>query len=299
MKKIKSLFTGRDEKGLQIIYHIVMILLCIIFIAPLILVVAVSVSSEDSIVEYGYRFIVREFDISAYRYVFLRAEVLLRAYGVTFLFSMLSMVLSVICMSLAAYPLSREVTPGRQAVSFFFYFTMLFSGGLVPSYILITQYLHLDNTIWVYVIPSLINPWYVFMMRTSFQGIPKEIIESAYMDGANEFRIYTQFIMPLSKPILATVALFIFLTKWNDWYTCMLYIDNDKLTSLQYLMQRIILDLQLLKESGSAFLLDDGEIPGESVRMAMAVLVAGPALFIFPFFQKYFTKGMTVGSVKG
>lgn len=299
MRKIKSLFSRRDEKGFQLVCHIAMILLCIIFIAPLLLVVAISVSSEDSIVEYGYRFIVRQFDTSAYKYIFSSAEVLLRAYGVTFLFSILSMALSVICMSLAAYPLSRDITPGRNAVSFYFYFTMLFSGGLVPTYILITQYLHLDNTIWVYIIPGLVSPWYVFMMRTSFQGIPKEIIESAYVDGANEFRIYAQFIMPLSKPTLATVALFVFLARWNDWYTCMLYIDNDNLTSLQYLMQRIILDMQLLQESDYARSLGAVEVPGESIRMAMAVLVAGPALFVFPFFQKYFTRGMTVGSVKG
>ena len=299
MRKIKSLLSGRDQKGLQVVYHIAMILLCVIFIAPLLLVVAVSVSSEESIVENGYRFIVQEFDAGAYKYILSSSEVLFRAYGVTFLFSILSMVLSVICMSLAAYPLSRDITPGRRAVSFYFYFTMLFSGGLVPTYILITQYLHLDNTIWVYIIPGLISPWYVFMMRTSFQAIPKEIIESAYMDGASEFRIYSQFILPLSKPILATVALFVFLNKWNDWYTCMLYIDKDELTSLQYLMQRIILDMQLLQESDYARSMGVAEIPGESIRMAMAVLVAGPALFVFPFFQKYFTKGMTVGSVKG
>lgn len=299
MRKMKSVFSSRDEKGLQMIYHIIMIIFSVIFIAPLLLVVAVSISSENSIIENGYRFIVQEYDLSAYKYVWSSSKVLFRAYGVTLLFSTLSMVFSVICMSLAAYPLSRDITPGRQAVSFYFYFTMLFSGGLVPVYILITQYLHLDNTIWVYIIPGLVSPWYVFMMRTSFQGIPKEIIESAYMDGASEFRIYSQFILPLSKPILATVALFIFLARWNDWYTCMLYIDKDELTSLQYLMQRIILDIQLLQESDYARSMGVAEVPGESVRMAMAVLVAGPALFIFPFFQKYFTKGMTVGSVKG
>lgn len=299
MSKTKKLFSGRENNGLQIIFHIIMILLCVVFIAPLLLVVAISITSEEAIVEYGYQFIVHEFDFSAYRYIFASADVLFRAYGVTFAFSLMSMVLSVICMSLAAYPLSRSITPGRQVVSFLFYFTMLFSGGLVPSYILNTQYLHLDNTIWIYILPSLISPWYVFMMRTSFQGIPEEIIESAYMDGASEFRIYAQFIMPLSKPVLATVALFMFLNKWNDWYTCMLYIDDDKLTSLQYLLQKIILDLQLLKESEFARSIGSSEIPSESVRMAMAVLVAGPALFVFPFFQKYFTKGMTVGSVKG
>lgn len=276
-----------------------MIVLCVIFIAPLLLVVSVSLSSDKALMENGYTFIVKELDLGAYKYAFQSADVLLRAYGVTFVFSLLSMVLSVLCMAMAAYPLSRDIMPGKRAISFIFYFTMLFSGGLVPTYILITQYLHLDNTIWVYIIPSLVSPWYVFMMRTSFQGIPSSIIESAYMDGANEFRIFGQFVLPLSKPVLATVGLFMFLSKWNDWYTCMLYIDDEKLISLQYLLQRIIQNIQLLENSEYARSMGVAEIPGESVRMAMAVLVAGPALFVFPFFQKYFTKGMTVGSVKG
>ena len=178
---------------------------------------------------------------------------------------------------------------------------MLFSGGLVPTYILITQYLHLNDTIWVYILPGLISPWYVFMIRTFFKNIPGEIIEAVMLDGASEFTIYSKIVVPLSKPVLATVALFMFLANWNDWYNSMLYINDESLISLQYLLQRIMQNITLLQENSmnmSSFL-DDIKIPSETVRMAMAVVVAGPALLIFPFFQKYFVQGLTIGGVKG
>ena len=146
----------------------------------------------------------------------------------------------------------------------------------------------------------MINPWYVFMMRTFFQGIPGEIIESATIDGASEYTIFVKMILPLSKPVLATVALFIFLGKWNDWNTALIYIQNEKLYSLQYLLQKIMTNLDMLKQMQQTGM-DTSmiDVPGETIRMAMAVIVAGPALVIFPFFQKYFVKGLTVGSVKG
>lgn len=181
------------------------------------------------------------------------------------------------------------------------YFTTMFGGGLVPTYILITQYLHLGNTIWVYVIPGLFGVWSAFVMRTFFQGIPESIIESAYMDGASEFRILFQIVYPLSTPVLATMAVSTFLGKWNDWFTSMLYIDIPSLYSLQYMLQRIMENITLLQENQEMadMIRSASDIPSETVRMAMAVVVAGPVLFVFPFFQKYFVKGMVMGSVKG
>jgi len=228
----------------------------------------------------------------------------LNAYKVTFIFSVLRMVFSVLLQAMIAYPLTKKFLKGRTGLSFYLYFTMLFSGGMVPSYILTTQYLHLDDTIWVYIIPCLVSPWNIFMMRTFFAGIPNAIIESAYIDGANEFRIFFTMILPLSKPILAYIALTTFLGAWNDWYTSMLYINKDSLISLQYLLQRIMKNLEVLQNATAmgedvSMLMNAAEIPGETVRMAMAVVVAGPALVVFPFFQKYFVRGITVGSVKG
>ncbi len=283
----------------QFCVNIACVLICVIMVAPFLLVVTSSLTSEEYILQNGYSFFIKDFDTTAYKYVGSNIDMILRAYGVTFAFSALSMGLAVLLMSMVAYPLSRSIMPGKSAISFFLYFTMLFSGGLVPSYILNTQYLHLGNTFWIYVLPGLVSPWYTFMIRTNFQGIPTSIIESAYVDGATEYTIFAKFVMPMSKPVLATVALLVFLAKWNDWFTCMLYIDNIDLTALQYLLQRIIQDIELLNRGELTADMLGQEIPGESVRMALAVVVAGPALVVFPFFQKYFTKGMTVGAVKG
>lgn len=274
---------------------------CLLVIFPFVLTVSVSLSSEADIVEYGYSLLPRNVSFEAYKYVFKNPWSVINAYKVTAIFSFSSMVLSVLFMSMIAYALSRSNMRGKGVLSFFLYFTMLFSGGLVPSYILITQYLHLNDTIWVYILPGLISPWYVFMIRTFFKGLPEEIIEAPLIDGASELTIYARIVVPLSKPVLATVALFMFLTKWNDWYNSMLYINDESLISLQYLLQRIMQNIQMLQENSmnTSSLLNDTEIPGESARMAMAVVVAGPALVIFPFFQKYFVQGLTVGGVKG
>lgn len=285
----------------QISLTIFFIILCILIIAPFWLLLSVSFSNEQDIVFNGYKFWPEHFDLGAYKYIFKNPGSILNAYKVTAIFSFITMVLGVILMSLVAYPLAWGKLRGKRGISFYLYFTMLFSGGLVPSYILITQYLHLDDTIWVYILPSLISPWYVFMIRTFFQSLPYEIYESAVVDGASEYRIFAQMVIPLSKPVLATVALFTFLNQWNNWYTSMLYINNENLFSLQYLLQKIMQDIQLLQklESSGINMISASEIPSETVRMAMAVVVAGPALLVFPFFQKYFTKGLTVGSVKG
>lgn len=285
----------------QIILNILFIVLSSLIILPFLLVVAVSLSNERDILEYGYKLIPMNLDFAAYKYVFDNPTTILNAYKVTAIFSIVSMVLSVLFMAMIAFVLSKRDLKGKSQMSFFLYFTMLFNGGLVPTYILITQYLHLGDNIWVYILPGLISPWYVFMMRTFFTGIPYEITEAAVIDGSSEYRIFLTIILPLSKPVLATVALFTFLAKWNDWNTSMLYINNSKLFSLQYMLQRILKNIELLQmdTSNLNLLKALSEIPSETVRMAMAVVVAGPVLVVFPFFQKYFVKGLTVGSVKG
>lgn len=285
----------------QINLNIVFAILCILVLAPFILLLSVSLSNEQDILMNGYKFWPEHFDLSAYKYVFKNPGTILNAYKVTAIFSFAYTILSVFLMSLIAYPLAWGKMRGKSFISFYLYFTMLFGGGMVPTYILLTQYLHLDNTIWIYILPGLINPWSVFMMRTFFQGLPYEIYESAVIDGASEYRIYAQMVLPLSKPVLATLSLMAFLGKWNDWNTSLLYVDDSSLFSLQYLLQKIMQDIALLQqmEGNNLALMNAAEIPTETVRMAMAIIVAGPALFIFPFFQKYFVKGMTVGSVKG
>lgn len=293
-------------KKKNLITQAALIVICtilgIFILYPFLLVVAASFSDERDILATGYKLIPKHFTWAAYEYVFKNPATLLRAYKVTTVFSVAATVLSVFFMSLLAYPLTKTDLKGRNVINFYIYFTMLFGGGLVPEYILNTQYLHIGNTIWVYILPGLISPWYTFMIRTFFKDIPNEICESALIDGAGEYMIFFKMIIPLSKPVIAAVSLFTFLARWNSWYPSLLYIDNPKLYSLQYLLQIMLKNIEsMLDVSNSNVAVDVNlaNIPAETVRMAMAVLVAGPALVIFPFFQKYFVKGLTVGSVKG
>ncbi len=287
-------------KDKQIGLHIIFTVMCALMIYPLIMVIAVSLTSEADISKYGYQLIPKAVDLTAYEYVFKNPERVVNAYKVTAVFSFLGMALSVMLMAMIAYPLSNRRFKLRKQMNFFLYFTMLFHGGLVPSFILITKYLGLGDTIWVYILPGAVSPWYVFMMRTFFSDIPEEMLDAVKIDGGGQFVSFFRFVLPLSKPVLATVALFIFLSKWNDWNTSMLYINNPNLYSLQFLLQDIMQNINLLQSNEMAgMMLNVEDIPSETVRMAMAIVVAGPALLVFPFFQKYFTKGLTVGSVKG
>lgn len=284
----------------QILICIFFAVLCFLIVFPFWLLVSASLSDSAVLAAKGYQVWPNPVDFSSYAYVFKNPDRILRAYGVTATFSVISMVMSVLLMSMVGYTLSRDNLRGRGAINFYLYFTMLFNGGLVPTYIITAKILHLNNTLWVYILPNLINPWYVFMIRTFFKGIPGEIVESATIDGASEYRIFAQMILPLSKPVLATVALFVFLNSWNDWNTALIYITNEKLYSLQYLLQSIMENINQLKQNQMAANMSGmKDIPGETVRMAMAIVAAGPALLVFPFFQKYFVKGLTVGSVKG
>lgn len=291
---------NKKERTYQIVLCLIFTVICALIIFPFWLIVSASLSSASQLAKEGYQMIPRPVDFSAYKVVFENPEQVLRAYWVTFVFSVATMALGVLFMAMIAYPLSRKSLRGRGAINFYLYFTMLFSGGLVPTYIVISSMLHLNNTMWVYILPALISPWYTFMMRTFFSGIPGEIIESSTIDGASEYKIFFGMILPLSKPVLATVALFMFLGQWNNWYTALIYITRQELYSLQYLLQSIMENINMLKQNPQmASMMEKSDIPSETVQMAMAVVVAGPALIIFPFFQKYFVKGLTVGSVKG
>ena len=290
----------KQNKIQQIVLCVIFAILCLLIVFPFWLLLSASLSNGEVLATKGYQIWPNPVDFSSYKYVFENPQQILRAYGVTFVFSSVTMVLAVLCMAMVAYPLSRSNLKGRNVINFYLYFTMLFGGGLVPTYILIAKFLHLNDTMWVYILPALINPWHVFMIRTFFKGIPGEIVESATIDGASEYTIFIKMIIPLSKPVLATIALFTFLGKWNDWNTALIYITKPELYSLQYLLQKIMEDINLLKQNQQvASMMDVANIPTETVRMAMAVVVAGPALVVFPFFQKYFVKGLTVGSVKG
>lgn len=291
---------NKSNRRHQIVLCIFFIILCAVVVYPFLLLVGISFSDEMDIALYGYQLFPRQFTLDAYEYVFKNPQSILRAYGVTITFSVLGTALSVLFSAMFAYPLTRRQLPGRKGISFYLYFTMLFNGGLVPTYILNTQYLHIGNTLWIYILPGLIGAYNVFMMRTFFQGLPEEMFESMKLDGASHYNIFFRTVLPLSKPVIATVAVTLFLAKWNDWYTAMIYINDEELISLQYFLQRILKNIDLLRTmSDSGLPIDTSSLPSETVRMAMAVVVAGPALFVFPFFQKYFVSGLTIGAVKG
>ena len=285
----------------QILLTILLAVLACGIIIPFLLILGVSFSNEEDIILNGYKLIPEHFDLAGYRYVLQNPAQILQAYKITIIFSVAGTAITVLFTALIAYPLSRKDMVGRDAINTMLLITMLFSGGLVPTYILNTRYLHLNNTIWIYIIPGMLSAWNVFMMRTFFSQLPDGIVEAAMIDGASQLRIFFTIIIPLSKPVLATIAVMKFVADWNSWYPSLLYIDDHSLVSLQYFLQRMMKNISLIKEMQKEGIDMTGTltIPAETARMAMAVLVAGPVLFVFPFFQKYFVKGLTVGGVKG
>jgi putative aldouronate transport system permease protein len=284
----------------QTALHAIFAVLSMLYVLPFALMISVSLSEEKSLTDGGFSIWPKAFSLDAYRLAFRNPEQLLSSYQVTIAFTVAGMALSTFILAMMAYALSRPNFRFRKALSFFAFFTMLFSGGLVPSYLLNVKYLHLDNTIWVYILPSLVSAWNLIIMRTNFRQIPASLIESAKIDGAGEAFICFRIVIPLSAPVLATISFFFFVGKWNDWFTTVLYIKSPSLFSLQYMLQRILREAAFLKQmTREAAAYEAGAvIPTESFRFAMALLASGPVLAAFPFFQKYLNKGLTIGAVK-
>ena len=288
----------------KILIHTFFVLVCLTFIIPFMYVISLSITSDDVLQSTGYALIPKKIDFAGYTTLFRNPTQILNSYKVTIAFTAIGTLLSMIIMTLAAYPLSKSTFKYKKQISFYMYFTMLFSGGLIPSYIINTRYLNLGNNFWVYVLPALVSAYYIIILRTFFSNIPSSLLEAARIDGAKEYTIFWRIILPLSKPVLATVALFEVLGRWNNWNTSLYYIRDSELFSLQYLLQKILREsefLEKMSENTNLLITIGGseEAPVESMRFAMAIVAAGPMLVIFPFFQKYFTKGLTVGSVKG
>lgn len=276
----------------------------LVFILPFVLIISASFSDEQTLLSEGYKLIPSVFSTEAYKYVFRNPQQLLDSYKVTIIYSIVATVLGVVVMAMLAYPLSRPNYKYKKIATFFIFFTMLFSGGLIPTYIWITRYLHLGDTIWVYILPCLVNAFHVIVIRSFFQGLPQALMESAKIDGASELQTFFKIVMPLSKPVIATISLLTLLSRWNDWNTALIYIKSSNLYSLQYLLQKILREAEFVKNMAESSPvagvdLDLSNLPSVTIRFAMCMVAAGPMLIIFPFFQKYFAKGLTVGAVKG
>ena len=290
------------NKPLSVILNIFFIIMCVICIYPVLMALGASFTSEASLIKDGYRVIPKVFSLDSYKYVFGTSNAILRAYAVTILVTAASVVLGVLVSAMYAYVISRKDFEYRTVFSFISFFTMLFSGGLVASYLINTKILNLSNTIWALILPGTIGAWNIIVLKSFFQGsVPYEIIESGKLDGADEFKIFFKLVMPISLPGIATIALFIMIAKWNDWLTPMLYITNNKLYTLSFLLQNMMNNIQEMMnnaaESGVTSQMEN--LPTEGARMALCMVAVAPMLVAYPFFQKYFIQGMTVGSVKG
>ncbi|NOU90739.1 ABC transporter permease subunit [Paenibacillus sp. LMG 31460] len=282
--------------------HSVFILVCIACLYPFLIIVGTSFQSENDILTYGYTIIPKHFDLTAYRVILHNPAVLLQSYLVTISTTVIGTLAGLWITTSFAFAISRKDYPYRRQLSFYIFFTMLFQGGLVPSYILMVSWLGLKNSVLALILPFLITGWHVLLMKGFLQSLPDALFESAKLDGASEFTIFTRIVIPLSKPALATLGLFLVLEYWNDWWLTLLYIDDESKMKLQYLLIRVLRNLEFLNsaEAMQYGLVKPGQqVPSLGARMAMCMLAAGPMLVVFPFFQKYFVQGLTVGAVKG
>lgn len=291
-----------DEKQFRAGATIILTILSVIALLPIILIIVASFTNEQALLSNGYSYFPKVWSLDAYYYLINQGTVILRAYGITILVTVLGTVVSVMITAMLAYPMSRKSFKYRNVLAFFVFFTMLFNGGIVSSYIMWSSVFHIKNTILALMLPNyLVTAFNVFLVRNYYaNNIPDALIESAQIDGAKELRIFWKIILPLSVPSVATISLFTALCYWNDWVNGLYYITDPKFYGIQNLLIKIMNNVEFLK-SGSSNLIGIGNmsLPGTSVRMAMAVIGILPIMIIYPFIQKYFIKGVVIGAVKG
>lgn len=287
------------ENLTQFFIHAFLLIVGLLCVLPMLLVISYSLSDDVLIAERGISLLPQGFNTYSYEFIFKFPEQVLRSYVVTILIAGLGTLGGLLISSLLGYALSRTYFKLRRALVFYCVFTMLFSAGLVPSYLVVKTMLNLHKfPLGVLILPTMIIPWYVMMFRSHFAGMPQEILESARIDGAGEWRLFFNIALPLSKPWLATIGLMYVLKYWNEWIPAMLYIEDPKWYPLQYLLQVMMRNVQALEAMIQA-VGTQVKIPGPSLRMAMVVVAAGPAMFVFMLLQRYFVRGITAGAVKG
>lgn len=292
-----------DEKKFRLIVTIILTLFSIVALFPMILLVVASFTDENELITRGYQILPRKLSLEAYEYMVKQASTIIRAYLVTIGTTVVGTVLSIFLTSSIAYPMARKNFKYRNALSFFVYFTMLFNGGLVPQYIMWTTFFHIKNTYFALVIPNLLmTAFNIFLVRNYYSNsLPEALFEAAQLDGASEFGIFTKVVFPLSKPVIATVGLFVALAYWNSWTNALYYVTDPKYFGIQNLLMRIMKNIEYLR-TGAAELSAEGQavsLPGNSIRMALAFVGILPIVIIYPMLQKYFIKGVVVGAVKG
>jgi putative aldouronate transport system permease protein len=271
-------------------------IVCVVFTVPIILIISASFTSTKALAEIGYRLIPPEFSTSAYEYLLHDPILVTQSYSVSIFITVVGVSVGVLIMAMLAFVLSKKEFKLRGILTFYIFFTMLFSGGLVPYYINMVRVLHLKNTVWSLILPGLVVPFFVLLLRTYFSTLPRELFDSAKIDGANDIQIFFQIAVPLAMPSILTISLFLMLNYWNDMFQALLFIESNKLSPLQYTLYKMIVNTTNLSPEG----MQTGRIvPVLSVRMAMAVLALGPVILAFLFVQRYFVRGITLGSIKG
>ncbi len=292
-----------ESRKFNTVATIILAVFAAIALLPVLLIIIASFSAESSLLKNGYSYLPESWSLDAYYYMIKQGVTILRSYGIAILVTTIGTTLSIVLSAMLAYPMSRKSFKYRNALAFFVFFTMLFNGGIVPSYIMWTRLFHIKNTIWALIVPNyLVSAFNVILIKNYFAtSIPDSLIESAKIDGAGEIRIFSKIMFPLAKPAIVTVALFAGLCYWNDWNNGLYYITNEKLYSIQLLLMKIMNNIQALRANTNASLLGTGavELPGTSIRMAMAVVGILPILAVYPAAQKYIIKGIVVGAVKG
>lgn len=295
----------RDQKIFDAVVHIVMILVTLAAFLPFVLLFICSVTDENTLVINGYSFFPQKLSLYAYRYILANGDKIFRAYGVTVVTTVVGTFINVAMSAALAYPLSLKKLPGRRFFTYFVLLTLLFNGGLVPTYLLYTNFIGIKNTIWALIVPTLMmHTMNVLLMRTYFtNNILGELLEAAEIDGAGQFRIFFSLVIPLAKPIIITMGLFAGLTYWNDWTNGLYYLtgrNGEKLYSIQNFLNKVVADIQYLSSSTVGNASEQlAKLPTVSIRMAIAFVAVLPILALFPFLQKYFIGGITQGAIKG
>jgi len=297
---------NRIAGGWNAAFNLVMIVGALMVIIPVALVVCVSFSTDASITYRGYSFVPQEWSLDGYKYLFRMGDQVVRSYLITIVITIAGTLMSLSVMTMYAYVIAQKGFRARRFLTYMLFFTMLFSGGLVPSYILNTRYLNMGDTIWIFLLPTLVSAYHVIILRTFIlTTIPDSLLEAGRIDGAGHFRIFAFIVLPLFKAGIATIGLFNVVNRWNDWFIGMLYINKyNYLIPLQTLLYKIQNTVDYLKQNTQVSGTPDGvamlrALPAQSLRMACMIIVTLPILVAYPFFQRYFVSGLTIGSVKG
>lgn len=290
-----------ESKSFNRVATIILTFLVIVTLLPIVLLVIASFTKEQVLIQNGYTFFPKALSLDAYYYMVKQGAVIVRSYGVSFLVTILGTVMSVAVTTTLAYPMARKLFRYKNVLSFFVFFTMLFNGGIVPSYIMWSRFFHIKNTIWALIIPNyMVTAFNVILVKNFYQNnVPDALVEAAQIDGASELKTFYSIMFPLSRPVVATISLFTGLCYWNDWTNGLYYVDNEKLFSIQLLLMKIMNNIQALKANTALMGTGTVELPGTSVRMAMAFVGILPILIVYPFVQKYLVEGVVIGAVKG